>query len=105
VEKLVPGGEALARSEGKVIFIPGALPGERLRVRILQERKDYARAEIAGILAPSPMRVEPPCVLAGRCGGCDWQHLEYAEQLRQKRSMAADALRRVGGLDIPEPVI
>jgi 23S rRNA (uracil1939-C5)-methyltransferase len=101
VEKLVPGGEGLARHEGKVVFVPGALPGERVRARLVESRKDYARAEIAALLLPSPDRADPPCPLAGRCGGCDWQHLSRDAQLRHKISLAADALRRVGGVEWP----
>jgi 23S rRNA (uracil1939-C5)-methyltransferase len=101
IEKMVPGGEGLARRDGKVIFVAGALPGERLSVRLTEARKDYARGEIVGILAPSPERIRPPCAVAGRCGGCDWQHLAYPEQLRQKVALAEDALRRVGGLAWP----
>lgn len=101
IEKMVPGGEGLARREGKVIFVAGALTGERLKVRLTESKKDYARGEIAEILAPSPERVTPPCPVAGRCGGCDWQHLAYPEQLRQKVALAEDALRRVGGIAWP----
>jgi 23S rRNA (uracil1939-C5)-methyltransferase len=101
IEKMVPGGEGLARREGKVIFVAGALTGERLKVRLTGSKKDYARGEIAEILAPSPERITPPCPVAGRCGGCDWQHLAYPEQLRQKVALAEDALRRVGGIAWP----
>lgn len=101
IEKLVPGGEGLARHAGKVVFVAGGLPGERLRVRLTESKKDYARGEAVEILAASPERVKPPCPVADRCGGCDWQHLSYPEQLRQKVALAADALRRVGGIAWP----
>ena len=101
VEKLVPGGEGLARHEGKVVFIPGTLPGERIRARLTESKKDYARAEVLEVLEPSPERIVPPCPVAGRCGGCDWQHIGYAAQLLQKTAMAADALRRIGGMEWP----
>jgi 23S rRNA (uracil1939-C5)-methyltransferase len=105
VEKLVPGGDGLARHEGKVVFVPGALPGEKVRVRLRESRKDFARAEIEAVLAPSPERIAAPCPVAGRCGGCEWQHIAYPEQLRQKVSMVQDALRRVGGIIRPDPAI
>lgn len=105
VEKLVPGGDGLARHEGKVVFVPGSLPGERIRARLTESKKDFARAEILEILAPSPDRTTPPCPLAGRCGGCDWQHISYAAQLRQKLAMAADALKRIGGMEWPDLAI
>lgn len=101
IEKLVPGGDGLARVDGKVVFVPGGLPGEKIRARITEVRKDFSRGEIETVLEPSPERVTPPCPVAGRCGGCDWQHLGYAEQLRQKLALAADALRRIGGLEFP----
>jgi 23S rRNA (uracil1939-C5)-methyltransferase len=101
IEKLVPGGDALARHEGKVIFVPGALPGERIRARVTESKKDYSRAEAVEILEAAAGRAQPPCPVAGICGGCDWQHIVYAEQLRQKLALAADALKRVGGLEFP----
>lgn len=101
IEKLVPGGDGLARHDGKVVFVPAVLPGEKVRARILEAKKDFARASLVEILEASPMRIEPPCPVAGRCGGCDWQHIDYAEQLRQKVAMTADALRRTGGLEFP----
>jgi 23S rRNA (uracil1939-C5)-methyltransferase len=101
IEKLVPGGDGMARHEGKVIFVPMALPGETVRVRITESNKDFARAALREILSPSPDRVEPPCPVFGRCGGCDWQHMSYPAQLRQKVAMVEDALRRTGGLAFP----
>lgn len=101
IEKLVPGGDGLARHDGKVIFVPMTLPGEKVRVRIVDSKKDFARAEPVEILTPSPDRVTPPCPVFGRCGGCDWQHIGYEAQLREKVAMVEDALRRTGGLVFP----
>ncbi|HKP94621.1 MAG TPA: class I SAM-dependent RNA methyltransferase [Fibrobacteria bacterium] len=101
IEKLVPGGDGLARHEGKVYFVPMTLPGETARVRIVDSKKDFARAEIVELLVPSPDRVEPECPVFGRCGGCDWQHIAYAAQLRRKVAMVEDALRRTGGFAFP----
>jgi 23S rRNA (uracil1939-C5)-methyltransferase len=101
IEKLVPGGDGLARHEGKVYFVPMTLPGEKVRVRVTESKKDFARAEVAEILAPSPDRVKPECAVFGRCGGCDWQHIGYPAQLLQKVAMVEDALRRTGGLVFP----
>jgi len=67
----------------------------------LESKKDFGRAEVVEILTASPARVTPPCPVAGRCGGCEWQHIDYPEQLRQKLALAADALKRVGGLEWP----
>jgi 23S rRNA (uracil1939-C5)-methyltransferase len=101
IEKLVPGGDGLARHEGKVYFVPMTLPGERVRVRVIDSKKDFARAEAVEILSPSPDRAKPGCPVFGRCGGCDWQHIAYQAQLREKVSMVEDALRRTGGLTFP----
>ena len=101
VEKLIPGGEGMARHEGKVIFIADVLPGERVRARIYEAKKDFARARLLEVLSPSQQRQQPPCPVAGVCGGCDWQHLQYKEQLRQKVSLTLDALWRTGGISFP----
>ncbi len=101
VEKLVAGGQGLCRSEGKAVFVPDVLPGERVRVRITEQRRDFDRAILVDVLRRSPRRQEPPCSLAGVCGGCDWLHIEYAEQLERKLALVAEALRRVGGIDAP----
>jgi 23S rRNA (uracil1939-C5)-methyltransferase len=101
IEKLVPGGDGLARHEGKVYFVPMTLPGEKVRVRVVESKKDFARAEVAEILSASADRVEPGCAVFGVCGGCDWQHIGYAAQLREKVAMVEDALRRTGGLAFP----
>ena len=101
IEKLVPGGDGMSHAEGKVIFVPGTLPGEKVRVRCTESKKDYARGDVVEILEASPDRVKPPCPVFGRCGGCDWQHAGYEAQLRLKVAMVEDALRRTGGLAFP----
>ena len=97
------GGDALARDgDGRVVFVEGALPGERVAVRITEARKDYARAVVVDVLDPSPDRVAPPCpTLAAGCGGCTWQHVTPAAQSRLKAAIVVDALRRIARL--PEP--
>ncbi len=94
--KLVAGGEGLGHAEGKAVFVPGVLPGEKVRVRVVQRRKDFDRAALLEVLEPSPHRVPPPCRLAGVCGGCDWLHIRYEEQLAQKVNIVREALRRTG---------
>lgn len=101
IEKLVPGGDGLARHEGKVYFVPMTLPGEKVLVRVTESKKDFAKAVAVEILEPSPDRVQPPCSVFGKCGGCDWQHIGYPAQLLQKVSMVEDALRRTGGFSFP----
>jgi len=101
IEKLVPGGDGLARLDGRVVFVPFTLPGEKVRVRVTETKKDFLRAVPLDILEASPDRVIPPCPVFGRCGGCDWQHIAPPAQLRHKLALAEDALRRVGGLAFP----
>jgi 23S rRNA (uracil1939-C5)-methyltransferase len=99
VERLVAGGEGLGFVDGKAVFVRGVLPGERVRVRLRQSRRDYERAELREVLSPSPHRVAPPCPIAGHCGGCDWMHIRYEEQLALKVEIVSEALRRTGGFD------
>lgn len=101
VEKLVPGGDAMARHEGRIIFVPGALPGEEIQAQVVESKKDFAKAELREVLVASPDRVTPPCSLAGICGGCDWLHIDPVAQARLKIEIAQDALRRTGGLEWP----
>ena len=103
---MVAGGAALARDgDGRVVFVRGALPGERVRARIVEARRDFARAEAVEILEASPDRVAPPCpALAAGCGGCTWQHVAAGAQTQLKAGIVVDALRRIAHVaDPPEP--
>lgn len=104
IEKLIPGGDGMARAaEGRIGFAHRVIPGEQLRVFASARKKGFTRATRFELLERSPERVEPPCVYAGRCGGCDWLHIEYTAQLRHKLGLLRDALSRVGKLDaLPE---
>src|SRR5229473_1623302 len=92
------GGEAIGHlPDGRVVFVPRALPGETALVRVQQEKRDFARGELAAIAQPAPGRVDPPCpYYTAGCGGCSWQHAEYALQLQLKEHIVADQLRRIG---------
>lgn len=103
VERLVAGGEGLVRRDGKALFVPGVLPGERALVRLLESRRDFDRAALVEVLEPSADRVRPACPLAGRCGGCDWLHVSHAAQLALKRAIVGETLRRTGRLERDEP--
>ena len=92
------GGEALGRHEGQVVFVPFAIPGERVLARLTDKRKRYARGELVEILDPSPERVDPPCAHFCVCGGCHWQHIQYEAQLDYKRQIVRSALARIGGM-------
>ncbi len=92
-------GEGIGRYENFPIFVEGALPGEEVRVKILQVRSSLAYGKILEILAVSPDRVESACPWAGKCGGCQLAHLSYDGQLRYKQNKIAQVLRRIGGFE------
>ena len=104
IDQLVAGGEGLARFEGIPIFVPRSAPGDLLRVRLVERRPDYGRAEIVEILAPGPGRRQPPCPHYSRCGGCDLQHLEDDVQVELKTAAVRETLARLGGIDPSLPV-
>ncbi len=104
IEKLVHGGDGLARlPDGKVIFVPETIPGERVQVEIRQKFKDYALARVKRVLLPSPTRKDPPCVYFPACGGCQLQHIEYKAQLDYKLAVFKETLSRIG--EIPLAVL
>jgi 23S rRNA (uracil1939-C5)-methyltransferase len=99
--QMAHGGPALGRHEGKVIFVPYALPGETVRVEIETSKKGWAQARLVEVIEPSPERVSPACPHFGpdACGGCQWQHMSYAAQLAYKTEVVREQLARLGGLD------
>jgi 23S rRNA (uracil1939-C5)-methyltransferase len=99
IEKPVYGGAFLARAEGKAIFVPLTLPGEQVRVRIVEDKRGYATAEAEEIVAAAPERIVPKCPHFGVCGGCSYQHTDYASQLNFKQAILRETLER-GGLSI-----
>jgi tRNA/tmRNA/rRNA uracil-C5-methylase (TrmA/RlmC/RlmD family) len=100
---IAAGGGCVARADdGRVVFVRHALPGERVLARITAETSSFLRADTVEILDASPERVEPPCHFAGpgRCGGCDWQHIDLAAQRILKAQLVAEQLRRVAATDL-----
>ena len=98
IERLVAGGDALGRlSDGRVVFVPGALPDEVVDIEITHTKADFARAKLLQIVTASPHRITPPCEHVARgCGGCSWQHLASAAQVTAKVEIVREALRRNG---------
>jgi 23S rRNA (uracil1939-C5)-methyltransferase len=92
---LAYGGDAVGRYEGRVLFVPGGIPGERVRVEIVEERRGHARADMLEIVRPAPERVEPPYPLLTDCG-CQWQHIAYPAQLTWKAHIVRQLLVRIG---------
>ena len=98
-------GMGVARWEGRVVFVPGTILGERWEVQLLKVKTNVAWGRAVRLLAPSPERVELDCPLAGRCGGCQYRHMTYEEELRAKRQRVQDALTRVGGVSLELPQV
>jgi 23S rRNA (uracil1939-C5)-methyltransferase len=101
IDKLVQGGDGLATHEGMKVFVPYSAPQERVRARIVTQKRDYAVAEIEEILEPSPLRVSAPCPYYGACGGCQLQHISYQGQLVVKKLYVNEALQRIGQIFVP----
>ena len=100
MEKLVYGGDGLARLDGRVVLAPFVLPGERISAQSERERPGLVHAKTLAVLEPSPDRVNAPCPVFGRCGGCHYQHAAYAHQLAAKRAILAEELRRLGKIEL-----
>lgn len=94
------GGHCVARLDGRVVFVRHGIPGEKVALRITDDSKQrFWWGEVAEVLEASPDRVVPPCPIAGRCGGCDFQHVALARQRELKASVVAEQLKRLAGLD------
>ena len=105
-EKLVYEGSALSRVDGFPIFIDGACPEDKLKIKIKKSNKNYASAEILEITEPSPHRVKPFCPLHNVCGGCGWQHIDYNFQLEQKQNIVFETVKKITGKEIEvKPVL
>lgn len=94
-------GKSLAKVDGLVVFVSGAVPGDVADLRVLAKKKNYAEAAAVRIAQSSPDRVAAFCQHFGACGGCKWQDLDYAKQLEYKQQQVVDNLERIGGLDLP----
>ena len=107
IEDVAAEGNALAHYNGKVLFVPGMVPGDVVDVQVRRERKGYIDGYAARLVTPSPHRIEPVCEHFGECGGCKWQCLPYAMQLAAKQQQAVDQLTRIGHLQLPDisPII
>lgn len=102
LEKFTYGGEAMGRlDDGRAVFVPFGLPGERVRIRLTEEKRGFARGELVEILEASPVRITPRCIHFGVCGGCHYQHLPYEEQLKAKTEILRDQLTRIGRIGNP----
>jgi 23S rRNA (uracil1939-C5)-methyltransferase len=98
IEDVAFGGAGVARSGGKIVFVPLTIDGEEVEVQFAEQRRKFDRAELRRVLRSSSERVEPPCRYFGRCGGCDYQHITYKHQLEIKQHQVSELLKRVGHL-------
>ncbi len=103
IEKPVYGGAFLARIEGKAVFVPLTLPGEQVRVRIVDEKRGYATAECEEVVVAAAERIAPACRHFGACGGCHYQYAEYDTQLKLKQAILRETLER-GGVHTPDEI-
>ena len=110
IEKLVYGGDGLARlpaderGRGKTVFLPYVIPDEKVDATVIESRSGFSRARLNQILSASRERVAPPCPYFGRCGGCQYQHIDYAAQLRFKVDILRETLRRTAKLELPSDI-
>jgi len=114
IEGVTAKGFGIARIDDFVLFTEGGLTGDRLFVQVLKVKPRYGYGKILEVLGPSPFRIESPCSVSDRCGGCQWQHCDYQAQLGFKKDIVVDALTRIGGvcdppvadvigMDVPQP--
>ncbi len=105
IDSMAPTGDGVARAEGsaRVIFVPGAVAGDKLEVEIVEAKSNFARARIKRVISSGPERIDPPCQHhpapsrpGPGCGGCGWQNLAYEAQLRAKRQVVVDCVKRIG---------
>lgn len=104
IQRILPGGVGLAHAEGRTVLVGLAAPGDYARLRVDRVRGPVAFASIVEIITPSTVRIEPPCPYFGRCGGCDFQQLNYEAQLDAKVQIIRDCLSRIARLDVPAEI-
>ncbi|MEL7035264.1 MAG: 23S rRNA (uracil(1939)-C(5))-methyltransferase RlmD [Cyanobacteria bacterium J06592_8] len=103
ITDLTDKGEGLGRYDERVVFVADTVPGDRILARLVRVKRKYAWAKIDQLLSSSPQRVRPACIVADKCGGCQWQQVDYETQLTAKRQIVTQALERIGGF--PEPPV
>ncbi len=98
IEKMAYGGQGIARLDGFVIFVKGAIPGDRVKAQVFKKKKGYADARLLDLIDASPDRIQPPCPYVGYCGGCQWQILSYERQLDYKKEQIAESMSHIGAM-------
>ncbi len=106
IEKMVQGGEGMARLEdGRVCFVAGSLPGELCKVRLTFQKKDFTKGRVVEVIEPSPDRIKPRCPLYGKCGGCSLQHLASEKQAEYLEKVERENFRRLAHAELPEDFV
>jgi len=98
IESAAYKGKGIGKVDGLAVFVPNTAPGDRVKARIIKKKKSYREGKLLEVLEEGPHRIEPRCQHAQNCGGCNWQHVSYEEQLRFKRDQVEDHMHRIGGL-------
>ena len=101
IEKLVHGGKGLGRLNGKAVFVPQVAPGDLIIAEETARKNSYSEARLVKILERGKGRVKPKCPYFGKCGGCDWQHLKYSEQVKAKKQIVEENLQKIGRIKKP----
>ena len=104
IESVTAKGFGVGNIDGFIVFVDGALPGDLVKIHILKAKSSYGFGKILEIIEFSPHRIESPCQVFDRCGGCQWQNCDYAAQLEFKKKIVMDVLERIGGINTP-PVL
>jgi 23S rRNA (uracil1939-C5)-methyltransferase len=101
ITELIYGGDGLGKIDGYPVFVPDTAPEEEIKVEIISASKSYARGKIVEIVKPSKSRIKPECPLSKVCGGCQWQHVDYKCQIKSKKKIVEDNLKKIANLEIP----
>ncbi|HEY9849368.1 MAG TPA: 23S rRNA (uracil(1939)-C(5))-methyltransferase RlmD [Leptolyngbyaceae cyanobacterium] len=101
IADLTDDGNGVGRWGQRVVFVPDTVPGDRAIVRLVRVKPQYAHGKLQELIEPSVNRTRPSCIVADKCGGCQWQHIDYEYQLEAKRNQVIQALQRIGGIENP----
>ena len=107
ITDLSDSGDGVGRSGDRVVFVPDTVTGDRVQIRLLRVKPQYAHGKLLELLEPSAHRIRVRCIVADKCGGCQWQHVDYAYQLDAKHNQVVQALQRIGGFEQPsvDPIL
>ena len=101
ITKLVYGGEGIGRYDDMTVFVSDTTPGDIVKAELISVKNNYAKAILKEVIKPSEQRIKPFCPLSNACGGCQWQYINYEEQLRAKKVIVEECLKKIAGTEIP----